>query len=175
MFSLKNYFKENIYFQKNLVGNKHCIKYEISLKYCDLLKRMLQILVLNAFLWIVLILLIKELTTLFLFVMSLIHFWCQLHYLSYKETLTLIPTVGIQEITYFASGRTSLKFYALNNVKNFIMTESITMIKTTLHLCILYEYQNELISKVLFSTTIPKYEILKLIYKDSISNFKSKF
>lgn len=44
------------------------------------------------------------------------------------ETLLLIPTIGIQEITYFVSGKTNLKFYNFDDINNVIINENITMV-----------------------------------------------
>ena len=44
------------------------------------------------------------------------------------ETLLLIPTIGIQEMTYFAAGKTCLKLYNFDDINNVIINENITMV-----------------------------------------------
>ena len=45
-----------------------------------------------------------------------------------KEIVLFMPSTGLQEITYYASGRSSLRFYNRENIRDVIINENVSMV-----------------------------------------------
>lgn len=89
------------------------------------------------------------------------------------EELFFIPTVGVQELSIRATGRKDIKFYAHEQIKHLIITESVSTLKCTFYLCLIYENENQTISlKPLLIGTKPKLDFLKLIYNETNKFFE---
>ncbi len=90
--------------------------------------------------------------------------------LNLKGELLFIPTVGLQETTYYAIGRKQVTFHAFKRLEtsSLIINENVSMFRTTTYLCLIDKQ-----SKVGKASLIPllceikpKLDILRLVYSN---------
>ncbi|RNA27436.1 phosphatidylinositol N-acetylglucosaminyltransferase subunit H [Brachionus plicatilis] len=106
-------------------------------------------------------------------IIFLLYTYVKLNSIVIKEELFFIPSIGVQELSIHGTGRKDIKFYAHSQIKDLVITESVSTLRVIFYLCLICQNeQKKSRLQPLFIGTKPKLDVLRQIYKETNHYFK---